>query len=506
MTVLARSGGLRREQTSWVGLAALALFLGFAYQGTRGLWDPDEGRLAQVASEMLANGDLVTPRLGGQPHFTKPPLTYWCIAASISAFGRNEWAVRLFLSLAYASAVMVVAAFGARLWDRRTGLWTGLIYATSLTPFVGANVATPDTLLVLWEAIALYASWRGFTAERRGGRWGWPALTGAAFGLAFLTKGPPGLIFLPAMLIFRMTKAGRRRGSAPVLNLTGLALFAVIGLSWYLIVIRGNPGLLDYFLGSEVIGRVAGHHHRNPQWYGPLVIYSPVLVAGSLPWCVLWPRLWRQARAAAGEQGIPAAIRTRPPWLLLALSFLLPLVIFCAVRSRLPLYVLPLFVPLAAATARGLIQLHSSPASSPPGSWMPWLALWIVVLLAGRLGLAFWPSDQDSRRLYRSLAPPSHVVVVVIDEGRPHFGLSFYARSDLELVTWSKASPSTVGLPARQSIEEEIAEASHPGGRPHLYLVNRRGAEELVDLLRRAGVTIRERRKLQGLEAVLTGT
>src|SRR5262249_46609649 len=51
-------------------LAALLLFPKL----NRPLLDPDEGRQAEVAREMLAHGDLTLPRLRGLPYLEKPPL------------------------------------------------------------------------------------------------------------------------------------------------------------------------------------------------------------------------------------------------------------------------------------------------------------------------------------------------------------------------------------------------------------------------------------------------
>ena len=61
-------------------LAALllltALIFGFGL-GSFGLLDPDEPFYSLSAKEMLANHDLSTPRLFGQPQFEKPIFFYW---------------------------------------------------------------------------------------------------------------------------------------------------------------------------------------------------------------------------------------------------------------------------------------------------------------------------------------------------------------------------------------------------------------------------------------------
>ena len=513
MLIARRQSLLLVRAAPWLALAAFALVMGLVFIGTRGLWEPDEGRYAECAREMLATGDFMTPRLGAEPHFTKPPVTYWMIAASMSAFGANEIAVRLPTALCFAGTVLLIALFGRALWDRRTGLLAGVVYATFVASFAAANIVTPDTPLTFWEALALFAFWRGFTTDTTLGRRLWPALTGAALGVAMMVKGPAGLLFLPAMLLFRSLPAGRRAGAAPVLSFAGVALFGALGLSWYVWSVLHHPGLLTYLVRDEVLGRIAGAHHRNHQWYGPLVIYLPTLIVGTLPWCLTWPSLVRRWRADAGDEPLLAAIARRPRTLMLALAIVVPLLILCLVRSRLPLYLLPLFVPLALATARHLAS--ATPATERRPGWLgtmspAWaraLPAWIAILIAGRAAFAAWPSPADARALYRSL-PRGHSTELVLADSRPHYGLAFYyARENSGEVEYSwihrvGAADPPAGIP----LDAEIVEESVPSDHSHVFLVADADWRMLEGRLHDVGATVRERLEVRGEVAVLTAS
>ena len=511
MLIARRRPMTTRRLAPWAALAGFALLMSLAFIGTRGLWEPDEGRYAESAREMLVSGDFMTPRLGAQPHFSKPPLTYWLIAGSMAAFGPNEIAVRLPTALCFAATVLVVALLGSSLWGRRTGLLAGVVYATFVTTFAAANIVTPDTPLALWEALALYAFWRGFSTTSTAGRWIWPAVTGAALGLAMMTKGPPGLLFLPAMLLFRALPAGRRPQAAPVLSFAGVVLFCAVGLSWYVASVLRNPGLLSYFIGEEFVGRIAGQHHRNHEWYGALAIYLPTLTLGALPWCLAWPAIFRRWRDGTAGEPLHVALAHRPRPLLLALAVLVPLAVFSLSRSRLPLYLLPLFVPIALATARGLLSGWTAATERPvrflgvSAGPARALAAWAVVLLAARFAFAAWPSPKDARELYHSL-PRARGAELVMTDTRPHYGLVFYyarERGDFIAYSWIHGTPPESG-PAGVPIAQEMAEESGSTGEPHVYIVADSDWQRLDAMLRSAGATILRRDRLRGVVAVLT--
>ncbi len=73
-----------------IDVIALIAFCGFFFiAGIQlvGLVGADEPRYAQVAREMLARHDWVTPVLYGHPWLEKPPLYYWCAMLAYQGAG-----------------------------------------------------------------------------------------------------------------------------------------------------------------------------------------------------------------------------------------------------------------------------------------------------------------------------------------------------------------------------------------------------------------------------------
>src|SRR5712691_4172725 len=64
------------------------------------LFEPDEGRYAQIPREMLARGDWIVPVLQGEPYLDKPPLFYWLVMLSYRLLGIHDWSARLIPALA----------------------------------------------------------------------------------------------------------------------------------------------------------------------------------------------------------------------------------------------------------------------------------------------------------------------------------------------------------------------------------------------------------------------
>jgi 4-amino-4-deoxy-L-arabinose transferase-like glycosyltransferase len=356
-----------------IALFLLSLVMALAFQGSRGLWDPDEGRYSNVALEMLHTGDPITLyRHHDSFHFTKPPVTTWAMAASMELFGRNEWAVRLPMALAFVLTTLLVFQLGKVFVPARPWL-PALIYLSAPFPYMASNTINTDSLLAAGETLAMYCYVR---ARFAGGSPRWIDGMWAAFGLVFLTKGPPGLLPLLAIVVFQMLY----RADAPrLLRPLGLLAFALIGFSWYVAVVSLHPGLLQYFLGHEVVARVASDElDRHPQWYGAFQIYLPTLVFGLLPWLPM--ALWKIRGAR------PRWSSAEPTLRFLWLWFTIPLIIFSLARSRLPLYVLPLVAPACLLMARALVSV-----SFESGLRKALLALWLLLLVGVKAWAAYPP-------------------------------------------------------------------------------------------------------------------
>ena len=428
------------------------LIYSLMFQGSRGIWEPDEGRYTNISLQMLRTGDFMFPAFNDDLfHFAKPPLTYWAIGAGVGVFGRNEWGARIPNAIAYTATILVVFFLGKRITPERPWL-PAVVYASFFQPFAAANVITPDTLLTLWETLAVL----GFVLwwERREEEGLRPSLIlmWSSFGFAFLTKGPPGLLPLLAILVLVVMALGWR-AIFRLVSISGLLIFAVVGFGWYVFVILTHPGLLTYFLRDEFVRRIAtGTQHRNAHWYGALAVYLPAFIGGSLPWTFL---LLRRAGA------LPQTLLSREWWrqklkenqwpVFLVLWFLLPLTIFFIGQSRLPFYVLPLFVPLALTTG----YLFRNHPIRPAFVYL--LTVWFVILPAVKFGGSFYAYGKDSRTLARAITGsvvPTPKEIVFVDIA-PYWGLNLYLDCEVERVT---SAPSALArMLADETLSSELA-------------------------------------------------
>jgi 4-amino-4-deoxy-L-arabinose transferase-like glycosyltransferase len=215
--------------------------------------DDVDGVQAQIARNMLQSGDWVTARLDGVAYLEKSPLKYWMIAVSFMVFGVHDWAARIPLALSGVLLCWVSARFAAWAFGARTGLYAGLVMATSIGLFLFTRILIPDVILTLTITLALWGLVRALDDEERHPTI-WAMAMWAAMGTGLLLKGliaaafpvAAGLIYLglTRQLFVRNTWARLRPFSGALLALA-------IAAPWHVLATIKNPPYFDFTMHSE---------------------------------------------------------------------------------------------------------------------------------------------------------------------------------------------------------------------------------------------------------------
>jgi 4-amino-4-deoxy-L-arabinose transferase-like glycosyltransferase len=303
------------------------------------LFEPDEGRYAEIPREMLQRGEWVVPYLQGEPYLDKPPLFYWLVMLSYRTFGVHDWSARLVPALAVHGCVLLTYLLGRRGLGERAALWGAGLLAVA-PAFAGmGRLLLLDGVLTLWTTLALLAVFEALRGPRL--RWGWWLLAAAACGLGVLTKGPVALLLLapPAWAYRRLSGSPWRLGRWAQSAFAAVVL--AVALPWFVAACLRLPDFATYFLWHHNVVRfLHPFDHIQPVWF-----YVPVLLLGLLPATLLLVPFVRFL--VSGDERVA---RRRPPemgFLLLAGAWCV--LFFSASGSKLPTYVLPAFPPLALA-------------------------------------------------------------------------------------------------------------------------------------------------------------
>lgn len=371
------------SQRLWLAALLAAMVLWFLPLGSYRLFDPDEGRYAEIPREMVASGDWVTPRLNDLRYFEKPPLQYWATALTYETFGQHEWSARLWVALSGFLAVLLTAWIGTRLYGALTGALAALVQGGALLYLGLARISTLDMGLTATLELALVGLLLLVHPGRReeGTRLG-AVLLAMGVALAFLSKGLVGIL-IPGVtaacyLLIRRDWSLIWR-ARPWWTVLALALFA---LPWIVLVERRNPGFAQFFFVHEQFARFLTRVHQRyqPDWF-----FVPVLLLGFMPWTPLLGsiarRSWRDSIAGDG------------PCLMLSIWALFSFIFFSLSQSKLIPYILPLFPALSLLAGRALARAEPVQVRR---------ALWIASALWAALGLAalgLWESPAMALRL-----------------------------------------------------------------------------------------------------------
>ena len=297
-----------------------------------GLLGPDEPRYAQVAREMLARHDWVTPVLYGHTWLEKPILLYWGEMLSYTVFGVSDWAARV--PSAIAATLLVFGTFLAvRRIRYEARLDAGLMVASGILILGFARAAATDMLLAAPFALSLLAWFCWYQTEfepspqtytgqahvcphlaamgdgrapsqsPRAGRL-WLVLFYALNALAALAKGPVAPALAALILIAFCAAQRNRRALIRTLDPAGLIAFLAVAGPWYGLIQLRTPQFFRVFFLQHNLARFGSnlYRHHQPFWY-----YIPVALIATLPWTVWLIHGLADAVAALRANPMPAA-------------------------------------------------------------------------------------------------------------------------------------------------------------------------------------------------------
>jgi 4-amino-4-deoxy-L-arabinose transferase-like glycosyltransferase len=335
-------------------LLSLAAFLpGFS---TLQPLDRDEPRFAQASKQMLETHDLVDIRFQAEARHKKPVGIYWLQSATVAAGealgvpnARTQiWLYRL-PSLAGAIATVLVTywALLAFLSPGMAVLGAALMAACVLLG-VEARIAKTDAVLAACAVAtmgALARVWLDWTRSLAfvPGRHTWLVFWSAT-AIALLIKGPiVPMVWGLAMLVLCISERSVR-WLKPLRFGPGLLLCLLVVLPWFVAIAWKTGG--SFFaesVGQDMLGKVAEGQEKH---WGPPGLYLLIFFG------TYWPA------AAFAAMAVPFAwVRRREPQILFLLAWIIPSwLVFEAVPTKLPHYVLPLYPAVTALLLLALVN------------------------------------------------------------------------------------------------------------------------------------------------------
>ena len=361
--------------------------------------DRDEPRFAQASKQMLETGDLVDIRFQAEARHKKPVGIYWAQAAVVAAAeelgvpdARSRIAFYRIPSLIGALAAALLAYWAALAFlAPRGALLAAALFTACLMLAAEARLAKTDALLTACSVAAmggLARAWLGrvrLERERAPPSLATALIFWLALALGVLVKGPMVPLFVGLAGLVLSLRERSARWLLALRPVPGLVLTLIIVAPWFAAITWKSGGAFyGEAVGRDMLGKVgagAEKHWAPPGAY--LAVFFATFWPGAAFAALSLPFAWRNR----GEDAVAFLIAwVLPAWL-----------IFEAVPTKLPHYVLPLMPALAILTVLALTRGALDPGRAGAPRSMRWVAGLVVLIPVGiTIGLcvAGWQLDR----------------------------------------------------------------------------------------------------------------
>ena len=339
--------------------------------------DRDESRFAQATRQMLETGDHVRIRYQEEERNKKPVGIHWLQAVSVRAMQLSQlsspaeiWPYRLPSLAGALLAVLATFHWGRVLVGRRPAWLGAAMLGSCLVLVVEAHIAKTDAALLASVAAAMglfgtcYLRPAAFSARDAAAFW-------LILGVAILLKGPIGpMVALLAGITLALAdrQAPWWRALRPA---WGMPLMLAVAMPWLVAIGIATEGrFFAQAVGGDMLSKLGSGEEKH---WGPPGYYLLTFAVAAFPaaWVVLaaLPAAWRDRLNPATRFLLAWVV---PGWLL-----------FEAVQTKLPHYVLPMFPALMLLGAAWAMD----PLRRMPPGWLRWWGLAALCGTAGGLAL-----------------------------------------------------------------------------------------------------------------------
>ncbi len=311
--------------------------------------DRDEARFATASKTMLINKDFIDIKMVDEVRYKKPIGIYWSQALMNSIFGAYPydkiWVFRLPSILGFFICMIVVYSSIRKIENKEIAFLTIFFLIFSLLTISEVHQSKTDGLLFLFISLCNLIIYRLIlykTINKADIIAFWIFL---AFGV--LIKGPIIFIFtLFPILFFSFYK--KIHILRNIFSYSGFTVFISISLPWFILINIKSGGLFWYeSVGHDLLSKVKSgqESHGFPPGY-----YTLLLFVFFWPGSIFLLNLIKDAKSNF------RIIKKDNFNFYLMISFLIPLIIFELVPTKLPHYIYPSYLPLSILLSKFILK------------------------------------------------------------------------------------------------------------------------------------------------------
>ena len=226
--------------------------------GVTDIQSTHEGRVADVARNMLGGEGYWVPVINAVPRLEKSPLVYWVVAGSGKIWGGlDEFSARLPSVIIGLGGVVITILIGRSLFNSTVGLIAGLVQISLFVYWRECRTAELDLYLTFFMSAAMLAYCR-WLFKRPKANWFWVVLFWVSMGCGAASKTIlavlPGLAAcgLGLLLCKNKTDEQAKTGRRWLWQVIGIGLFLLIGLSWNVSMLARSPELTQGLWDREI--------------------------------------------------------------------------------------------------------------------------------------------------------------------------------------------------------------------------------------------------------------